>query len=110
MNTDPLKVPPVIGSQTPPIMASPQPPTVIIINQTPVKTWSRGVAAILSFLIPGLGQAYKGQILNGIAWFVIVAIGYVSLVFPGLILHVFCVIGALSGNQNQQTNTTVYRQ
>jgi TM2 domain-containing membrane protein YozV len=110
MKTDPLKAPPVIGSQTPPIMAGSQPPTVIIINQAPVKSWSRGTAAVLSLFIPGLGQAYKGQIFNGIAWFVIVAIGYVLLVFPGLVLHICCIIGALSGNPNQQTNTTVYRQ
>ncbi len=30
-----------------------------------------GVAAVLSFLIPGVGQLYNGDILRGIFWLVI---------------------------------------
>ena len=30
-----------------------------------VRLWSPGVAAVLSFLIPGLGQLYKRKILSG---------------------------------------------
>ncbi len=41
---------------------------------------------------------YKGQILNGIVWFFFVGMGYVALILPGLVLHFFCVLGALSGN------------
>jgi predicted RNA-binding Zn-ribbon protein involved in translation (DUF1610 family) len=63
-----------------------------------VKRWSPLAAAFLSFLIPGLGQLYKGQIINGIVWFVVVAIGYVAFIVPGLILHFCCVIGAATGN------------
>lgn len=32
---------------------------------------SPGTAAILSFLIPGLGQIYNGKILRGVFWLVI---------------------------------------
>ena len=54
----------------------------------------RGIAAVLSLVIPGAGQMYKGQVLNGIVWLVFVAVGYVMLIVPGLILHACCVIGA----------------
>jgi hypothetical protein len=32
----------------------------------PVQHWNPGIAAVLSFLIPGLGQMYKGQEINGL--------------------------------------------
>jgi TM2 domain-containing membrane protein YozV len=60
--------------------------------------WSRIVAMLLSFLMPGLGQMYKGQVFNGIAWFFVVAVGYVFFIFPGIILHFICVIGAAMGD------------
>jgi TM2 domain-containing membrane protein YozV len=53
-----------------------------------------GAAAVLSFLIPGLGQIYKGQILNGICWLVVVIFGYSMLIVPGVILHIICIMGA----------------
>ena len=31
---------------------------------------SPGVAMVLSFLIPGLGQLYRGHLLTGLLWFV----------------------------------------
>ena len=30
------------------------------------RKWSPGIAAVLSFFIPGVGQIYKGNILRGI--------------------------------------------
>jgi hypothetical protein len=63
-----------------------------------IKRWSPFVAFLLSLLIPGLGQVYKGQALNGIVWFCVVLVGYAALIVPGLILHLCCVIGAASGD------------
>ena len=60
--------------------------------------WSPAVALLLSFFIPGLGQMYKGQVLNGIVWLVFTCIAYTMLVIPGLILHLCCVIGAATGD------------
>ncbi len=60
---------------------------------------SRLVAGLLSFLIPGLGQLYKGQILRGVVWFVAVFIGYLFLILPGLVLHVCCIVGAASAER-----------
>jgi len=83
---------------------------VVVINQPPVQRWSPGLAAVLSFFVPGLGQLYKGQILNGLVWFFVVGIGYLALILPGLVLHLFCILGALSGNPWTEGKTTVVRQ
>ena len=83
--------------------AAPQLQTVVNVTQVaslgprPMR-WNPVVAVLLSFLLPGLGQIYKGQVLTGIVWFVVVVIGYAVLVLPGLLLHVFCLIGAGMGD------------
>lgn len=63
------------------------------------RKWNPVLAAFLSFLVPGLGQHYKGQSTSGLFWFTIVGFGYVALVIPGLILHLVCIIGAAIGSQ-----------
>jgi TM2 domain-containing membrane protein YozV len=68
-------------------------------SQAPkVQLWNPGVAAVLSFFIPGAGQIYKGQVFIGLAWLLITAIGYVFMILPGIILHVSCIIGASTGD------------
>jgi TM2 domain-containing membrane protein YozV len=86
------------------------PGRTIVINHPPIKRWSPALAAVLGFFLPGLGQLYKGQILNGIVWFFMVGLGYVALILPGLLLHVFCIIGAASGNPWTEGKTTVVRE
>ena len=66
--------------------------------QAPVRKWSPGVAAVLSLVIPGAGQMYKGQILNGLVWLFFVVVGYALLIVPGIILHLCCIIGASMGD------------
>jgi len=88
----------------------PAPGRTIVINHPPIQRWSPGLAAVLSFFVPGLGQLYKGQILNGIVWFFMVGLGYVALILPGLLLHLFCIIGAASGNPWTEGKTTVVRE
>lgn len=73
--------------------ASPQ--TVVV---QPLRRWSPGIAALLSLVIPGAGQMYKGQVVNGLAWLFFVVLGYVAFVLPGLVLHVCCILGAASGD------------
>jgi len=86
------------------------PGQIVVINQPPVKRWSPGLAAVLSFFLPGLGQLYKGQVINGLVWFFRVMCGYAALILPGLVLHFFCVLGALSGNPWTEGKTTVAKQ
>jgi len=83
---------------------------VTVINHPPVQRWSPALAAVLSMLLPGLGQAYKGQVLNGIVWFFLVGVGYLALILPGMLLHFFCIVGAASGNPWTPGRTEVVRR
>jgi hypothetical protein len=68
-------------------------PTVIRIENRP----SNGVAAVLSLIIPGAGQMYRGHVIRGLLWLFVVAIGYVAFVVPGVILHLCCIVAASIG-------------
>jgi TM2 domain-containing membrane protein YozV len=73
------------------------------------RSWNPGVAAVFSFLVPGLGQMYKGEVLAGLVWLFSVYGIYAAsgafccvggfVLFPmGLILHVVCLFDAASGS------------
>lgn len=88
----------------PPVYQYQQPAPVIVhnvVNQQSAPRWNPGVAAVLSLVIPGAGQIYKGQIFNGLLWMLLVIIGYIAFVVPGLVLHLLCIIGASMGNPNK---------
>ncbi|HTL34622.1 MAG TPA: DUF6677 family protein [Kofleriaceae bacterium] len=53
------------------------------------------LAALLTLMIPGAGHLYTGRILAGVFWFMVVSMGYV-LILPGLILHLFALVSAMS--------------
>jgi len=53
-------------------------------------------AAVLSLIVPGAGQLYTGRPLNAILWFVLVTLGYMLLIVPGVLLHVLCIASAAS--------------
>ncbi|MFL5785042.1 MAG: hypothetical protein ACJ76H_10555 [Bacteriovoracaceae bacterium] len=55
---------------------------------------SNSLASIWSMMLPGLGQLMKGRIMAGIIWAFLVAFGYFSYFWPGLILHSFCILDA----------------
>lgn len=52
------------------------------------------IAAIWSMMLPGLGQLMKGQIIPGLIWAMAVGGGYFAFFWPGLILHIFCILDA----------------
>ena len=52
---------------------------------------SPGVSAVLSVLIPGLGQLYNGRLLAGALWFLGTAFCYSAGLLPGFIAHALCV-------------------
>ena len=60
--------------------------------------WSPGVAAVLSLVIPGAGQMYKGQVGNGLVWLICTVLGYMFFILPGLVIHICCIVGAASGD------------
>jgi hypothetical protein len=69
-----------------------------VAPQARTPRWSPGVAAVLSLIIPGAGQLYKGQVLNGLVWFGATVVGYVMFIAPGLLIHLCCVVGASMGD------------
>jgi TM2 domain-containing membrane protein YozV len=72
------------------------PPPITSAAQPPMPQPSPGVAGVLSFFIPGLGQIYKGKVGAGIVWLLCTVIGYALFILPGLILHIACVISVVS--------------
>jgi TM2 domain-containing membrane protein YozV len=75
---------------------------VVHVNNNTIrqgKGWSRGIAMLLSLIIPGLGQLYKGQVISAVFWFFAVGIGYVAFIIPGIFLHFCCVLGAGMGDE-----------
>lgn len=67
-------------------------------GSSPERKWTPGVAAVLSLIIPGAGQMYKGHIGKGLFWLLITAIGYFCFIIPGLVLHILCIVSAASGD------------
>lgn len=71
--------------------------------------WNPGIAAVLSFLIPGVGQIYKRQIVKGLLFLFFIQTGYVLAIasfaclvgFVALpcvmLLHLICVFDAAAG-------------
>jgi hypothetical protein len=55
---------------------------------------SPGVAAVLSLVIPGAGQMYRGHVGRGFMWLALTVCGYCAFILPGLIAHICCVIMA----------------
>lgn len=55
---------------------------------------SPGIAAVLSVLLPGLGQVYNGRLFGGALWFAATGIAYWAILVPGFIVHAFCIWGA----------------
>lgn len=60
------------------------------------QTWSPGTAAVLSFLIPGLGQIYTGRIGLGFMVLLLAVAGYACFVIPGVIVHLAAISDAYS--------------
>ena len=58
---------------------------------------SPGVAAVLSFVIPGLGQFYNGKFLRGIFWLIVTpGLWFWSAGFLGWLCHIISAYTAYS--------------
>lgn len=60
--------------------------------------WNPGVAAVLSFFIPGAGQIYKGEVGRGFLTLLAWIIGLFLLVLPDLVVWVWAVLDAAGRN------------
>ena len=49
------------------------------------------LAGLLSFLLPGLGQIYNGQLISGIIWLILTGVSWIgSAGTLGWIVHIIC--------------------
>lgn len=53
-----------------------------------------GIAAVLSVLLPGLGQVYAGRLVPGGLWFLATGFAYWAVLLPGFLVHALCVWSA----------------
>lgn len=60
----------------------------------PRKEHDTTVAGLLSLVVPGLGQMYKGEVGLGVGFLLGTAVGYLFCLVPGLILHIVSIINA----------------
>ena len=60
----------------------------------PARAPSPGVAAVLSVLIPGLGQLYAGRLMAAALWCLGTAFAYWAIILPGIIVHALCIWSA----------------
>ena len=60
---------------------------------------SPGIAAVLSVIIPGLGQVYSGNLLSGALWFLATGVAY-WLWLPGPFVHAACIWFAYRAAKN----------
>jgi hypothetical protein len=68
-------------------------PREVIVRRAP----SPGIAAVLSVLIPGLGQVYSGRLLSGGVWFLATSFSYWAILLPGFLVHALCIWSAWRG-------------
>ena len=57
----------------------------------PPRSPAPGIAAVLSVLLPGLGQVYCGRLAAGALWFLGTSLAYWAVLLPGFLVHAFCV-------------------
>ncbi len=62
----------------------------IVVRRPP----SPGLAAVLSVLVPGLGQVYSGRLLAGALWCGLTWISYWAVLIPGFLVHALCIWSA----------------
>lgn len=61
-----------------------------------------GLPALLSFIIPGLGQLVKGHVGKGILIFFGFLIGLIILVLPGVIVWIYGIYDAYNSNEHEK--------
>lgn len=71
--------------------------TAPVVVQQVAPAWRPGIAALLSLVIPGAGQIYKGSVGAGLLWLLGTVALYALLLPLGALMHVVCIIMAATG-------------
>ena len=66
----------------------------MLLVPRPIPSPNPGIAAVLSALIPGLGQVYVGRLGAGAAWFLATGFAYWAIFVPGFLVHALCIWSA----------------
>ena len=85
-------------------------PPRALVRETPrmlerVREPNAAIAAVLSMLVPGAGQLYAGRPLSAVTWFVVVTLGYLLLIVPGILLHILCIASAAGAAHRLHSGT-----
>lgn len=70
----------------------------LVVRRAP----SPGIAAVLSVLLPGLGQVYAGRLLAGGLWFLATGFAYWAVLLPGFLVHALCIWSAYDSARRWQ--------
>ncbi|MEZ5362171.1 MAG: hypothetical protein R2748_07445 [Bryobacterales bacterium] len=70
-------------------------------NSAQRQRWNPGVAAVLSFVIPGLGQIYKRQLLDGFGFLFFYVAGFYFFVVASVFVWMWSVYNAATFDPNQ---------
>jgi TM2 domain-containing membrane protein YozV len=88
-------------------LALPRPPPTLVRQVPreiePTRAPNAAAAAVLSLIVPGAGQLYAGRPLSALGWFVLVTMGYLLLIVPGVLLHILCIASAAGAAHQWQT-------
>lgn len=48
-----------------------------------------GTAGVMSAVVPGLGSIKQGNLSSGLGWGILIVLGYMCFIIPGLLLHIY---------------------
>ena len=74
----------------------------ITIDRRDRGEWSSGIAALLSFILPGSGQLYGGKTIPGLIWLWAVVCAYLASMPLGLAAHGICVLDATEHRKTRE--------
>jgi TM2 domain-containing membrane protein YozV len=60
------------------------------------------MAGLCAFLFPGLGHLILGKPGQAALWFVVITLGYLLLIVPGLLMHVLSIVDAAKTEREQK--------
>ncbi len=65
------------------------------VEYAAARRWSPRIAALLSLVIPGAGQIYKGQFVRGLWFMLVISVGYVLTALGLFVLPPFALLSTV---------------
>lgn len=64
---------------------------------------------LITLFLPGVGHMMNGRILQGLVWMAVVAVGYLMMIVPGVVLHLICLVDC-SRDSGRKADARMQRQ